>query len=108
MTAYSKTEMRPRISKSRAASLRPLSHGVVSHELARLLTLRDEFPLPAERGRVRERIPRKPSSRLAALNLVAAEVMRRKELSPKGIRLVTSAATNRRFMGRGAEYQIVF
>ncbi len=28
--------------------------------------------------------------------------MRRKELSPKGIRLVTSAATNRRLMGRGS------
>src|SRR2546425_6119626 len=59
-----------------------------------------------------ERIPRKPSSRLAALNLVAAEVLRRKELSPKGIRLVTSAATSRRFMGRvrerGSKYEIVF
>ena len=48
-----------------------------------------------------ERIRRIGNSRFEPLNLVAAEVTRRKALWLKTVRLVTSAATNGRFMGRG-------
>src|SRR5438094_533229 len=45
-----------------------------------------------------ERFPRKPFSRVEPLNLVTAEVTKQTELVLCRIRLITSAATNRRFM----------
>ena len=62
---------------------------------------RDCYSLsPGERARVR--ILRNQFSRLGPLNRVADEVTRRKALWFKRVRLLTSAATNKRFMGRAS------
>jgi hypothetical protein len=50
--------------------------------------------------RFMERILRKEISRFEPLNLVAANVRRRKSLIATRVRLLTPAATKRRFMGR--------
>ena len=54
-------------------------------------------PFVSNRRDLRERTPR-TVSRSAPLNLVADEVTRRKIRCPKGVRLVTSAATDQRVM----------